>query len=179
MTDATRAPSERLQQLTDALRALVDSTPGLEVSERERATPINVVPGARIENLDIVIPQLEETITIEGILRYSDGNPVIEEWVDFKATNPDTKAEGNATAKTDSAGRFTLQVLKGLAGNLTSDEWLYVGKYQKCPKVDELLRKSGRNPVTVYTNVVNVIGEQDVYGVELTFPFPSCEKAKE
>jgi Carboxypeptidase regulatory-like domain len=49
------------------------------VLEREKAAPINVVPGARIENLDIVIPKLEETITIEGVLRYSDGNPVIEE----------------------------------------------------------------------------------------------------
>lgn len=120
------------------------------VLERERATPINVVPGTRIENLDIVIPKLEATITIEGVLRYSDGNPVIEKWVNFKATNPDVKADGNASAKTDSAGRFTMQVLMGLTGDLSSDDWLDAGKFRNCPKVDELLAKSGRDTVTVY-----------------------------
>ena len=147
------------------------------VLERENAASINVVPGARIENLDIVIPKLEETITIEGVLRYSDGNPVIEEWVKFKATKPNAKVDGDATAKTDSAGRFTLQILKGITGDLTAEDWLYAGKYL-CPKADELIAKSGSTTVTVYTNVLNVTGDQDVYGVELTFPFPNCEKAK-
>ena len=148
------------------------------VSERERATPISVVAGARIDNLDIVISRLEETITIEGVLRYSDGKPVVEEWVQFKATNPDAKVDGDASAKTDSAGRFTLQVLKGLTGDLTADDWLYAGQYKNCPKVDELIAKGGRDSVTVHTNAFKVTAEQDVYGVELIFPFPRCEKAK-
>ena len=148
------------------------------VLERERATPINVGPGAKIDNLDIVIPKLEETVTIEGVLRYSDGNPVVEEQVQFKVANADARVNGDTGAKTDSAGRFTLQVLKGLTGDLTADDWLYVGEYKNCPKVDELIAKSGRDHVTVYTNVLKVTADQDVYGVELTFPFPRCEKAK-
>ncbi len=148
------------------------------VWERERATPINIVAGSRVENLDIVIPKLEETITIEGVLRYSDGNPVAEEWVKFKAIDPDAKVDGDTEAKTDSAGRFTLQVLKGLTGELTADDWLYAGEYENCPKVDELIAKGGGNNVTVYTNAFKVIAERDVYEVELTFPFPKCKKAK-
>ena len=27
--------------------------------------------------------KLEETVTIEGVLRYSDGTPAVEEWVKF------------------------------------------------------------------------------------------------
>jgi hypothetical protein len=149
------------------------------VLERENAAVINVGPGTKIENLDIVVPKLEETITIEGVLLYSDGNPVSEEWVQFKATNPNAKADGDATAKTDSAGRFTLPILKGTTGDLRAEDWLYANKYQKCPKVDELIAKSGSKYVTVYTNVVKVTGDQDVYAVQLTFPFPKCEKPKE
>ena len=56
---------------------------------------------------------------------------------------------------------------------------MLVGLYKNCPKVDEILAKSGRNNVTVQSNVVKLTTEQDVYEVELTLPFPRCEKAKE
>lgn len=44
------------------------------VPERERAAVIMIGPGETVENLDIVISALEETITIQGVLRYSDGS---------------------------------------------------------------------------------------------------------
>ena len=56
--------------------------------------------------------------------------------------------------------------------------FLYAGEYENCPKVDELIAKGGGNNVTVYTNAFKVIAERDVYQVELTFPFPKCNKAK-
>ena len=61
------------------------------VYERDRAAVINIRAGETIDNIDIVIPKLEETITIKGVFRYSDGQPVIEEWVKFKVTKPDSK----------------------------------------------------------------------------------------
>lgn len=148
------------------------------VSERERAAVITIGPGETIENLDMVIPALEEMITIEGVLRYSDGKPVAEEWVKFKATKKDEKVDGDVTEKTDSNGRFRLRVLKGLTGEVFGDDWLITGLYKDCPKVDELIAKSGNNSVTVLSNVVALTTEQDVYEVELTLPFPRCERAK-
>src|SRR5690349_1987125 len=149
------------------------------VTERERAVVINISPGDRLANLDIVIPKLEETVTITGILQYSDGNPVVEKWVEFKVSQPDEKINGDVKEQTDNAGRFTLTVLKGLTGELSGEEWLFRGVYRNCPKVDELIAKSEHNSVTVLSNVVKLTTEQDVFGVELTLPFPRCEKNKE
>lgn len=149
------------------------------VVERDRAAVLHIGAGDFIGNIDIVIPRLEETITIEGVLRYSNGKPAVEEWVKFKITKADDKIEGDVSEQTDSAGRFTLRVLKGLTGELTGEDWLLSGLYKNCPKVDELLEKSGGNNVTVHSNVVKLTTEQNVYEVELTFPFPLCEKAKQ
>ena len=146
-------------------------------TERERATVINVGLGENVENLDIVIPKLEETVTVAGVLRYSDGKPVAEHNVSFNVTTPNEKVNGNVTEKTDKDGRFTLSVLKGLTGELTANEYLFKDRFKYCPKVDELIAKGG-NFLTVYTNVVKLTTEQDVYEVELTLPIPQCEKAK-
>ena len=81
--------------------------------------------------------------------------------------------------KTDDAGRFTLRVLKGVTGELSGEHWLMKGLYINCSKVDELLAKSGETTLTVQTNKLELTTEQNVYAVELTFPFPRCEKAKE
>ena len=146
--------------------------------ERERATVINIGLGENVENLDIVIPKLEETVIVAGVLRYSDGKPVAEHNVSFNVTTPNEKVNGNVTEKTDKDGRFTLSILKGLTGELAANEYLFKGRFKNCPRVDELITKGG-NFVTVYTNVVKLTTEQDMYEVELTLPFPQCEKAKE
>jgi len=149
------------------------------VSERERAAVISIRPGETIENLDIVVPALAEMITIEGVLHYSDGKPVAEKWVQFKATEKDEKVDGDVTEQTDRNGKFRLQVLKGLRGEVFAEDWISTGLYRDCPRVEELIAKSGENGVTVLTNIVTLTTEQDVYEVELTLPFPRCERAKE
>lgn len=150
------------------------------VKERERAAVIDISPGEKLANLDIFIPKLEETVTIAGILRYSDGNPVSEEPVKFKAVRSNEKVEGDVGEKTDDAGRFTLTVLKGLTGELSGEHFLLKGLYKNCPEVDELLAKSEyHSSVTVVSNVIKLTTEQDMYEVELTLPFPRCEKAKD
>jgi hypothetical protein len=149
------------------------------VSERERAAVISVAPGQTIENIDIVISKLEETIVVKGVLQYSDGNPVVDEYVKFKVMKTDDKVDGDVMAQTDSKGQFTMRILKGLTGELWSEDWLYKGHFKNCPKVDELIAKSGENSVTVKSNIVKLTADQDVYEVELTLPFPHCEKAKQ
>ena len=73
----------------------------------------------------------------------------------------------------------TLRVLKGLTGELASAELLWKSQYKDCSKHDELLAKSGEDNVTIYTNIIELTTEHDLYDVELTFPFPRCKKAKE
>ena len=149
------------------------------VTERERAATISISPGQTIDDVDIVIPKLEETISIKGVLRYSDGKPAVEEWVKFKVAATDDKVDGDVNVKTDRMGRFTLTVLKGLTGELAGEEWVYTDQYDNCPKVDELIAASGRRGVTVKSNVIKLSTDQDTYGVELTLPFPRCKEAKD
>lgn len=149
------------------------------VSERERAAVISIGPGETINDLNIVVPKLDETITVEGVLRYSDGNPVAEEWVSFKVTQADDKSSGDVSEKTDSAGRFTLRLLKGLSGKLWAEDWLFAGSYEACPEVDELIARSGNKSMEVQSNMIKVEAQQNLYNLELTFPFPRCEKVKE
>lgn len=149
------------------------------VMERERAAVLNIRPGENVANLDIVIPKLEETVTISGVLRYSDGKPVVGKRVKFKVTTPNEKVHGDVNEETDKAGRFTLRILKGLTGEVAGEYWILRGLFKNCPKVDELIAKSGSDAVTVSSNVIKLTTEQDMYEVELTLPFPQCEKAKE
>ena len=129
--------------------------------------------------MDIVIPKLEETIKIKGVLRYSDGKPAIEQWVKFKVAPADDKVDGDVNVKTDRMGHFTLTALKGLTGELAGEKWVYKDQFENCPKVDELIAISGRRGVTVQGNVVKLSNDQDSYSVELTLPFPRCEEVKE
>jgi hypothetical protein len=146
------------------------------VAERDRAAVINISPGETIEDLDIVIPQLAETITIEGVLRYSDGKPVPDYGIDFKATKSDNSVNGDVYVKTDNQGRFMLSVLKGVKGELFSDAFVSAGAFKNCPKLDELIAKSGDDSATIYTNRIKLTAEENLYDVELTLPFPLCEK---
>ena len=149
------------------------------VGDRERAAVISISPGEVIENIDLVIPKLEETITVKGVLQYSDGKPVAEKWVEFKVTKKNDKTDGDARTQTDQAGRFTLTILKGLTGEIAGEYWGLEGDYKNCPKVDELLLQSGRNNLTVWSNIVTLTTEENIYDLELKLPFPRCEKAKE
>jgi len=149
------------------------------VTEREQAAVISIHRGQTVNDINVVIPELVDTITVEGVLQYSDGKPAGEHWVKFKPTDGDKNVEGEVSEKTDAAGRFSLKILKGLTGEIASEEWLLRNLYKNCPKVDELIAKSGRNNVSVQTNVVKLTTAHDFYKIQLTLPFPGCERAKE
>jgi hypothetical protein len=147
------------------------------VAERERAVVISIGAGGTLNDINIVVPKLEETILAEGTFRYSDGKPVADDWVKFKAEKADG-IDGDSNVRTDAAGHFSIKILKGLKGELSSDNYLYNGKYVNCPKVDELIKKSGQRSTTVTTNVISLSADQNVYGLELALPFPRCQPAK-
>ncbi len=149
------------------------------VPERERATTIYVNPGDVIENIDIIVPKLEETITIDGVLRFSDGRPAHGMQVMFTAIDPNNNVDGDVREQTDKAGRFTMKVLKGLTGELAGQELLIRGVYEDCnDNFDELLAKTAKNNIYVRSNVIKLATDQNRYNLELTFPFARCDVKK-
>jgi len=148
------------------------------VMEREKAAIVTIGAGETIKDLNIVVPTLDETIAVTGVLRFSDDKPVAEEWVEFKAVKT-PGLDGDVNVKTDAAGRFSLRILKGLKGHLQSEFYVYLGEYENCPKLDSLIRKSGRDSTSIEASPIKIEAETDLYNLVLTFPFPSCKLKKQ
>lgn len=148
------------------------------VFEREKAAVIIIGAGHFLEGINIYVSRMEETIAVEGVALYSDGKPVIEGSVQFEAEKTSAGIDGKARARTDSTGRFAIKILKGLKGTLYGEMFAYAGQYENCPKLEELIKQSGRNVPTIRTNVIEMRAEENIANVELRFPFPLCKKAK-
>lgn len=149
------------------------------VFEREKAGIVTVTEGHLIEGIDIYVPRMEETIIVEGVVRHSDGRPVSEERVLFEPKNTSDEIDGKARAETDATGRFAIKVLKGLEGTLYAEVVAYVGEYEDCPKLEALIKQSGRDVAIIRTNIVAIRAEDNVTNVELRYSFPSCKKARQ
>ncbi len=148
--------------------------------KREEATVFEIGLGDFVDDLRVVAPKVEETVTVEGLLLYSDGKPVADEFVEFRTEkNTDEDEYADSQTRTDAKGRFTLKILKGQKGNVYGSMYAYVGEYVNCPKLDRLIKKTGSNDNAEFkTQAVEVRADQNIYGVELRFPFPGCKKAR-
>ena len=154
------------------------------VSKREEATVFNIGFGDVVENVDIHPPIELETITIEGVLLYSDGKPVADEWVAFKSVRTQSAKDENqedkndARAQTDQKGRFTIRILKGSNGSLFGGMYSYVGEFENCPKQERLIKEAGGGVPEIKTPPIEIRATSNLYDLELKFPF-ACKKAKE
>ena len=156
--------------------------------KREEATVFNIGLGDIVENLQIYPPIELKTITIEGVLLYSDGKPVADESVAFKSARkqPATNDEVDELeehlvdeeAKTDRNGRFLIRIMQGTNGSLFGWMYSYVGEFENCPKLDHLIKQAGSSVPKIKTPPVEIRATTNVYSVELKFPFPSCKKAR-
>jgi hypothetical protein len=148
------------------------------VFEREKAGVFTIGAGDKLEDFNIFIPKMQEVITVEGVFLYSDGKPVIEERVEFKAVETEGNVEGNAQTVTDEKGRFRIKILKGLQGELYGEMYTYEGEFENCPKLDAVIKKTGVRAPDIKTPVMKIRADGDLYDVELKYPFPGCRKAK-
>lgn len=148
------------------------------VSEREKAAVIAIGAGQTLEGFDVRVPQAEETITVEGVLRYSDGKPVAGEGVEFKAANSNAEIDGDARARTDATGRFSIKILKDVEGELSGEMFAYAGEFENCPKLEALIKEWGNRVGELKTDAVKIQAGRDLKDVELRFTFPACKKAK-
>lgn len=149
------------------------------VFELEKAAVLVMGLGEIHEGMDIRVPSTEELVTVTGRLLYSDGKPVADATLKFTADNKKSGVEDESQTRTDENGNFSLRVLKGLNGTIVGSMYAYIGKFENCPKLEAIIKATGNTIAEVSTNRTPINGAQDVSDVNLTFSFPSCEKAKE
>ena len=113
------------------------------VTDREKATLITIGDGETVKNITLVIPELVETIIVEGVLSYSDDRPAVDKYVNFKSTGTYGR-DGDASDKTDGEGRFKLKIIKGVKGVISSEIYSSIGGYANCPKLDALIKETGQ-----------------------------------
>lgn len=148
------------------------------VYKREDATVFHISLGDFVENVQVHVPQMEETITVEGLLLYSDGKPAPDEAVEFKSVKSGSNELSEARVKTDAKGRFSLKILKGLEGRLYGQMYTFSGEFENCPKLESIIKKSANSSVDIETPAIKILAENNLQGLELKFPFPACKKAK-
>ena len=134
---------------------------------------------ANLDDYDIHIPSQESRRTLEGVLQFSDGRPVANELVEFKADNVKQGFDGEVRTSTDSQGRFSLNVLHGLKGTLRGVMYTYEGEFVNCPQLDRLIRAKGGSVPDIGTKPIALEITRDLQDIKLTLPFPYCQKAKE
>ena len=89
------------------------------VTTQEEAKVLTVKFGESIEGLNFVVPKLDETVVLDGIVRFANGRPASKSDVHFYV--PTTgDMEGSLEVRTGKDGRFSLTVLKGQRGELFS-----------------------------------------------------------
>lgn len=137
-----------------------------------------VTNGENVTGIDFVITSLAETVTVTGILLFSDGKPVAEELVTFAPPNSRGAMEEEVDT-TDAQGRFTLKIVKGLKVEIRGDFQAAIGEYYKCPKLDALIKASGRDFAEVHSPSIRIEAEKDIENLVLRFTFPKCKRIEE
>ena len=147
------------------------------VFDKKKATVLAITDGANLEDYDIHIPSQETRRLIQGVLLFSDGRPVAKEFVEFRADAVKEGYDGEVHTSTDDQGRFSLSVLEGLKGSLRGFMYTYVGEFENCPQLDELIKAKGGNVPDLGTTPIMLEIDRDLQDIKLSFPFPYCTKA--
>jgi len=149
--------------------------PGVE--KRENAGVISVELGKYSGKKNIQITRTVQLIQITGSVSYSDGTLASEVWVNF--TPEDAELFSGESVRTDGDGRFSLRLPKGVSGKLVAKRYVRAGEFQNCSKLDALIEASGKTHLEVESSEYKINVTDTIETIELTFPFPLCEKARD
>ena len=148
------------------------------VTEQEKARIFRIRAGDNIKGLKIV-PNAEEMITVQGVVRYADGTPA-KATVRFKSAKM-PGVNGDALVDTNTQGEFSFKILKGLPGELHADFFAHSGRtaatvgdydYAKCPQVQAIVKQTGQEMIK--TPALRIDAKEDLLNLVLMFPFRSC-----
>lgn len=156
------------------------------VKNQAEANTFTISPGYFLDNLTINAPETEEVITVRGSVVFEDEKPADKDnsqnvSVEFIAeTENKTKNEASKTSRAivDENGNFIIRILKGQKGKLRGSISTYEGKYKDCAKHDKILIKSGNIFEDIKTPEIEIEANQNLEGLKLMFPYPSCKKMK-
>ncbi len=143
-------------------------------TELEKAVTINVGLGQTMKDVKVTVPVLLETITVEGVLYYSDDRPAAGQSVRFDAVAK-PGFDGFVVAETNAAGRFSIKILKGLQGNLETGMAVYPETYQNCPALAAFMKQTGERSGYFNTQDSIIEAGQDISNLVLRLPIPSCQ----
>jgi hypothetical protein len=147
--------------------------------KREEASEIPLGPGDFRDNLVFNILPAAETVTISGTVTYADGKPAPDLGVSFfDGGKPDEYASPDAITTTDRDGRFAIAILKGQKGDLIAWMYSYIGKFENCRKLDDLVRASGETNPRIDSAAIPVEANADQAGFDLKLPFNTCKKGR-
>jgi hypothetical protein len=149
----------------------------------EGAAKFSVEANYFLKNLILVPPEMIETITLTGRLIFSDGKPVANETIQFLKGDEIFKSSDDLVfsdfeTETDKMGQFRIIILKGNSGILRGILYSYSGKFENCPSIAEILKRKEDKIQQIETAKLEVLATDNMTGIELKFPFPSCKKAK-
>jgi hypothetical protein len=144
-------------------------------TELEKAVTINVGLGQTVKDVNVRVPVLLETITVEGVVYYSDDRPVSGQSVRFDAVAK-PGLDGFVVAETNAEGRFSIRILKGLQGNLETGMAVYPETYQNCPALAAFMKQTGEPSGYFNTQESRIEAAQDISNLVLRLPIPSCQR---
>ena len=142
-------------------------------ADREKAALIDVDAGQKVRGINMVVPLLE-TVTVEGLLLFSNDAPAGNQKVRFVPATTNS-VNGIAETETDGKGRFSFRVIKGLTGTVISETYIFAGIFGNCPAVDALVKDSPEKHAEIKTPAVRIEAEHDIRNLVLRFPFPRCK----
>ncbi len=151
------------------------------VHEVEKAAIISINEGEHIEGIELRIPKFEEIITVEGQVLYSNGTPVAKERVFFTSETSSNPNNIEGFAITDPDGRFTLELMKGLKGNIYGIITALDDEIKTCPSLEKFSKERSKNLklVNFKSDETPFQANENTTGIELKFNFTRCEQVKD
>jgi hypothetical protein len=138
--------------------------------ELEKAGVLTVVAGQHLTGADIQVPRLAPRIELSGRLIFSNGVPLAGQSLTFDSTDNRYHEYSN----TDALGNFRMQVLSGQTGSLLGRIFIFRDVEHACPQFNAKFSPEGHG-ASLLSSPFPVAGDKSLSGIEVIFPFPSCD----
>jgi hypothetical protein len=154
------------------------------VTEQANARVFRIRAGDSVKGLKIVVPQVEEMVTLQGVVRYADGTPATKTTVRFIPKNR-PGIDGRSMQDSGAKGRFSFKVFKDMPGELHADFFaesddrtphLLKSRYDNCSQVQLFVKQSGKEGTMIKTPALKIDPKHDLHNLVLTFPFRACQR---
>jgi len=138
--------------------------------EPDKAGVLTVAAGQHLGGIDVHVSELARRIELRGRLTFSDGMPLANQSLEFRGNDGGYHQYG----RTDADGKFVMQILAERPGQLTGEISIWRDQKGACPQFEAKFNPNGY-AVFLKSTPFPVPGDMSLSGIELVFPFPSCD----